>query len=142
MSVFDEVYDGINLLLEVCGQFGLGQGMPDVTIDTVYIPRKQVESIQSQLKEGDIVHIVRGTPGKSQWVGHFGMIVFGEGGKVNMLHSAEPAVREQGLMDFVEKNPNTIGLRILRPKGEMQGIVDREIGEPGRAASPTVSARP
>jgi hypothetical protein len=121
------------------GQFGLGQGMPDVTIDTVYIPSEKVESIQSQLKEGDIVHIVRGTPGKSQWVGHFGMVVFGEGGKVNMLHSAEPAVREQGLMDFVEKNKNTIGLRILRPKTEMQQIVDREVG--AGAVTPTVSAK-
>ena len=104
-------------------QFGIGQDLPDVTVKTVYIPRDKVESILPELKEGDIVHIVRGDS-KAQWVGHFGLVAHGPKGEVNMIHSAEPAVREQGLMDYLEKNPKTLGYKFLRMRDNPQAIVE------------------
>jgi hypothetical protein len=50
------------------------------------------------------------------WVGHFGLVAFGADGSINMIHSAEPAVREQGLLDYLEKNPKTLGMKFLRPR--------------------------
>jgi hypothetical protein len=108
---------------EFFDQFGIGQDLPDVTVNTVYIPRDKVESILPGLKEGDIVHVVRGSA-KAQWVGHFGLVAHGPKGEVNMIHSAEPAVREQGLMDYLEKNPKTLGYKFLRLRPNPQAIVE------------------
>jgi hypothetical protein len=106
-------------------QFGIGQDLPDVKVETVYIPRDKVESILKELKEGDVVHIVRGNA-KYQWVGHFGLVARGPKGEVNMIHSAEPAVREQGLMDYLEKNPKTLGYKFLRVRADPQALVDAQ----------------
>ena len=107
------------------GKFGLGADMPDVKVVDAYIPRDKIESIQKELKEGDVVHIVRGND-KEQWVGHFGLVAFGADGAVNMIHSAEPAVREQGLLDYLEKNPKTLGMKFLRPKADPQKVADAQ----------------
>ena len=106
-------------------KFGIGMDLPDVKIVDAYIPRAKIESILKDLKEGDVVHIVRGNS-KEQYVGHFGLVAFGEGGAVNMIHSAEPAVREQGLLDYLEKNPRTLGMKFLRPKSDPQRIADAQ----------------
>ena len=44
-----------------------------------------------------------------------------------MIHSAEPTVREQGILDYMEKNPKTIGLKFLRPRPEPQAVVDATV---------------
>jgi len=106
-------------------RFGIGQNLPDVHMVDAYIPRDRIESIQKELKEGDVVHIVRGNK-KEQYVGHFGLVAFGADGAVNMIHSSEPAVREQGLLDYLEKNPNTLGMKFLRPKSDPQKIADAQ----------------
>ena len=108
-------------------KWNIGQDLPDVTVESTYIPRDRVSSILSELKDGDVVHIVRGNA-KEQYVGHFGMVAHGgkDAAEVNMVHSAEPMVREQGIMDFVEKNKNTLGLKFLRPRAEPQSLVDAQ----------------
>ncbi|HEX8521927.1 MAG TPA: N-acetylmuramoyl-L-alanine amidase-like domain-containing protein [Tepidisphaeraceae bacterium] len=106
-------------------QFGIGDELPDVHVVDVYIPKANIPSILKQLKEGDVVHIVRGDS-KEQYVGHFGLVAFGPNGEVNMIHSAEPAVREQGLMDYIEKNPKTLGMKFLRPKSDAQKLADAQ----------------
>jgi hypothetical protein len=107
-------------------KWNIGQDMPDVTVESVYIPRDRVSSILSELKDGDVVHIVRGND-REQYVGHFGMVGHGPNGEVNMVHSAEPAVREQGILDYLEKNRNTLGLKFLRAKSEPQALVDAQV---------------
>jgi hypothetical protein len=106
-------------------KWNIGQDMPDVVIESTYIPRDKVSSILSELKDGDVVHIVRGNA-KEQYVGHFGIVAHGPNGEVNMVHSAEPAVREQGIQDFVDRNKNTMGLKFLRPKPQPQELVDAQ----------------
>jgi hypothetical protein len=107
-------------------QYGIGQDLPDVTINSTYIPRDKVESILSELKDGDVAQIVRGNA-REQYVGHFGLVALGKDGQVNMVHSAEPAVREQGILDYMEKNPKTLGFKFLRARSEPQAVVDATV---------------
>ena len=107
-------------------QWNIGQDLPDVPVSTTYIPRENVESILPELKDGDVAQVVRGNR-KDQYVGHFGMVARGNDGVVNMIHSAEPAVREQGILDYMEKNPKTIGFKFLRARPEPQTLVDATV---------------
>lgn len=107
-------------------QYNIGQDLPDVTISSTYIPRAKVESILSELKDGDVAQVVRGNA-REQYVGHFGLVARGKDGAVNMIHSAEPAVREQGILDYMEKNEKTIGFKFLRARAEPQAVVDATV---------------
>jgi hypothetical protein len=107
-------------------QYGIGQDMADVTISSTFISRDKVESILSELKDGDVAQVVRGNS-REQYVGHFGLVARGKDGQVNMIHSAEPAVREQGILDYLEKNPKTIGFKFLRVKSQPQAVVDATV---------------
>jgi hypothetical protein len=104
------------------GQFGIGQDMKDVVVDSVYVPAANVPHIVKELHPGDLIHIVRGTA-KEQYVGHFGMITFAADGKVNMLHSHEPRVGEGPLLDYFKHNPKTLGIKVLRPRTQLEQIV-------------------
>lgn len=106
--------------------YGIGQDLPDVTLSSTYVPRDKVASILPELKDGDVAQVVRGTA-KEQLIGHFGLVARGEGDQVNMIHSAEPAVREQGILDYLEKNPKTLGFKFLRVKPEPQSVVDATV---------------
>jgi hypothetical protein len=107
-------------------QHGIGQDMADVTISSTFISRDKVESILSELKDGDVAQVVRGNS-REQYVGHFGLVARDKDGQVNMIHSAEPAVREQGILDYLEKNPKTIGFKFLRVKSQPQAVVDATV---------------
>ena len=107
-------------------QFDIGQDLPDVTISSAFIPKANIASILSELKDGDVAQVVRGNR-KEQFVGHFGIVARGKDGQVNMIHSAEPAVREQGILDYMEKNPKTIGFKFLRAKPQPQAVVDATV---------------
>src|SRR5439155_774066 len=104
-------------------RWNIGQDMPDIVVESTYIPRDHVPSVLAELKDGDVVHIVRGNA-KEQYVGHFGIVAHGPKGEVNMVHSAEPAVREQGIQDFLARDEKALGLKILRPREQPQSLVD------------------
>jgi hypothetical protein len=107
-------------------KWNIGQDMPDVVVKSTYIPSANVSSIVNELKDGDVVHIVRGNA-KEQYVGHFGIVAHGEHGEVNMIHSSEPAVREQGILNYIEKNPKTLGMKFLRPRPQPQELADAQV---------------
>ena len=109
-------------------KWNIGQDMPDITVESVYIPADRIESILPELKDGDVVHIVRGNA-KEQYVGHFGLVAHSTDGKsVNMIHSAEPAVREQGILNFIEKNKeSTLGMKFLRPREAPESLVQAQV---------------
>jgi len=44
-----------------------------------------------------------------------------------MIHSAEPAVREQGILDYMDKNPKTLGFKFLRVRAQPQAVVDATV---------------
>ena len=105
--------------------YNIGQDLPDVTLSSTFIPRDRIAAILPELKDGDVAQVVRGNA-KEQFIGHFGLVSRGKEA-VNMIHSAEPAVREQGILDYLEKNPKTLGFKFLRAKAEPQAVVDATV---------------
>jgi len=61
-----------------------------------YIPKNDIASLLAQLQEGDFVNVISGKDGKF-WASHVGIVVIGTNGERHLLHSIEPAVREETL---------------------------------------------
>lgn len=77
------------------------------TIVEDYVPMSEVMNIASQLQDGDCVNFVRGKKDGSAWVGHLGLVASKPDGTKTIIHSAEPAVREQDLSEIVENSINS-----------------------------------
>lgn len=102
--------------------------VPVEELEVDYVPLEAMESVASRLEQGDIIQFVRGRIGEDGepgglWIGHFGMVVEGENGQANVIHSAAPKVREQTLSELVadglaaEPTPGKVrlvGFKILR----------------------------
>ncbi len=83
-------------------KWNLNTNIPKESVVWNYIPADRIDSVKDFLQTGDIVQIVRGRDTKNgQWVGHFGMIIVDDNGKVNLLHSTPPKVKIQSLMSYV-----------------------------------------
>jgi len=92
---------------------GIGQDIPDEPIQDTYIPSANVSGILQELQNADFVNIIRGSE-ESQYAGHTGLIAIGHDGTVNFLHSSQPAVREQPLLEYLQKDRRCLGIKILR----------------------------
>ncbi len=100
-------------------KFGIGQDIPDEEVVDAYIPKENVPGILSELRDADFVNIIRGDA-TSQWAGHTGLIALAADGAVNFLHSAEPAVCEQPLLEYLDKDKRCLGIKILRLRDSAQ----------------------
>lgn len=67
-----------------------------------YVLTTDVAAISSQLLEGDLVNVISGQNG-GYWASHVGIVVLGVNGERNLLHSAEPAVREESFASFIDR---------------------------------------
>lgn len=125
-------------------RYKLRVDLPVEEHEDVYLPIESIELAKPHLAEGDFVNIVRGrrdpdapknsTFGGSAWVGHVGMIVFGEDEQgertINLIHSARPKVREQTIDDYIAQSneklaeleaagkPRLLGFKFLRLKAD------------------------
>lgn len=68
----------------------------------VYLPVDAALRALPALQAGDLVNIVSGRHGGA-WVSHMGLVVLGPDGERRLLHSAEPAVREESFAAYVER---------------------------------------
>lgn len=117
-------------------KYGIGQ---DILLDTCswcYMPYQILPEVIDSLESGDFVNIVRGFEG-GVWVGHVGLITRSDDGTVNMLHSTDPEVIEQPLMelhDTAEKlNENRrLHNEIVRKKNEKISRQNRNVKERGK----------
>lgn len=102
----------------------------------LYIPYERATGLTGRVQPGDIVEIVRGivkpgapvndTFGGNAWIGHVGLAASGPDGTLHLIHSAEPAVREETLAQFIAREtaknterdaagkPRLLGFKILR----------------------------
>jgi hypothetical protein len=105
----------------------------------VFIPFEAIDQAKGDLQDGDFVNIVRGTVrkdappselsntfGGNAWVGHVGLIVHADDGRVNLIHSAEPTVREEPIDEYIARytknlkeldaqgKPRLLGFKFLR----------------------------
>jgi hypothetical protein len=105
------------------GQFGIGKDLPDVTVNSTYIPASNVPNILKDLKAGDLIHIVRGNA-KEQYVGHFTMVTDPTVPGVGLIQSHEPRVSEGTVMGFLKYNAKkTLGIKVLRPRANPGQVV-------------------
>ena len=108
--------------------------------DDIYLPYEQIDRAKSQLQDGDFVNIVRATSklgdpqnevfGGNAFVGHVGLIAHGEDGKVHLIHSTEPKVREETIDSYISRatkdlkekdaagKPRLVGFKFLRLQDE------------------------
>jgi hypothetical protein len=108
--------------------------------DDLYLPYEQIDRARSQLQDGDFVNIVRATSklgdpqnevfGGNAFVGHVGLIAHGEDGKVHLIHSTEPKVREETIDSYISRatkdlkekdaagKPRLVGFKFLRLQDE------------------------
>ncbi len=120
-------------------KFGLGQDIPDETLADYYIPKERAAEILAELRDADLVNIVRGGP-ESQWVGHTGLITRADDGTVNLLHSAEPAVREQPLLEYLAADPRCVGVKFLRLRPDAEARLAAALATPGPATDVSAAA--
>ncbi len=82
-----------------------------------YIPTSQFESIESQVKDGDIVTLTTTIPGID--VSHVG-ILLKKAGRVYLLHASSAAqkvvVSSEPFAQFLSKSKKTTGVMIARPE--------------------------
>lgn len=97
-------------------RYKLKTNFPVVEHHDVYLPYAEIARATAQLKDGDFVNVVRGvvkpgakvaesfeTFGGSAWVGHVGLVAHGPDGSLHIIHSAEPAVREETMAQFIAR---------------------------------------
>ena len=132
-ATFDEKIDRAKFLLT---RYGLRTSIPVEEHHDLYLPYPEVARAFAALQDGDMVDVVRGvvkpgTPenaifGGHAWIGHVGLIAHGPDGTVHLIHSAEPAVREEPLAAFIARShaqaaaleaagkPRLLGFKFLR----------------------------
>jgi hypothetical protein len=106
---FAQTIDRSKFLL---GRYGLKTALPVEDFRDTYIPLDALGPVLAHLQDGDFVNVVRASLkpgghanteiyGGNAWVGHTGLIAHGSDGTVHLIHSAEPAVREEPLAEFI-----------------------------------------
>lgn len=88
-------------------RYGIEVDMPEITLDTYYVPTEKVPDVAQRLQNGDFVNVIFGN-GKDCYASHVGLITLASDGTVNFLHSTPPRVREESLLGYnkniAEKN--------------------------------------
>jgi hypothetical protein len=113
-------------------RYGLDTEIPVEKHDDVYLPFEQIARAKPHLRSGDFVNIVRGIPGDegavnetfggSAWVGHVGLVLRQSNGRIHMIHSAKPAVREEALDDYIATEEAKIAARDAEGKARLLGF--------------------
>jgi len=140
---FDEKIDRSRFLKN---RYKLDVAIPVEEHREVYFPYTEVvgpvpapggnATLAAQLRDGDIIEIVRGIVkkgvpandifGGAAWIGHVGLVAHGPDGALHIIHSAEPKVREEPLTAFIAREtahnaerdaagkPRLLGFKFLR----------------------------
>jgi len=103
-------------------KLGVDAAIPDENFVGSYIPRNRLNSVFAELNDADVAEIVRGTPA-APYVGHMGLIVHDSAGRLMLLHSGDPAVREVSVHGYLARHPGVIGMKFLRIRPELRVAV-------------------
>jgi len=95
------------------GRYKLKTSFPIQERGDAYLPYAEIGRAAPQLRDGDFINVVRGvvkpgtsvndTFGGNAWVGHVGLVAHGPDGTLHIIHSAEPAVREETMAQFIAR---------------------------------------
>ncbi len=113
-------------------RYQLALAVPPEDHRNSYLPFAELARADAHLREGDFVNVVRGvvqpgapvndTFGGSVWVGHVGLVTRGPGGELMMIHSAEPAVREETLAQFIARETEKLAERDAAGRARLLGF--------------------
>ncbi len=107
-------------------KWGLGKDFPEKAVKTTYYTPHGVREVLPRLKEGDMVQVIRTFRGKEGWCGHVGLVGIGPGRTVTFINSTRPRVKEEPILDYMNRNlrlnpgrkarkrPYFLGFRFLR----------------------------
>lgn len=117
-------------------RYRLEHALPVEQLRDTYLPYEQVARAEAHVREGDIIQLVRGVvrPGAPEtevfggnaWIGHVGLLARGPDGALQVIHSVEPAVREEPLVALIAREtakkaerdaagqPRLLGFKFLR----------------------------
>jgi hypothetical protein len=93
-------------------KWGIGQDIPVQELNWSYIPASEVPKALKYLKTGDFVNVVRGYSPDDVYVGHVGIISVGEDSVVYLIHSTEPEVKIEPLLDYMKRSLELNKVRI------------------------------
>jgi hypothetical protein len=82
--------------------FKIERAAPVQLVQDLYIPKDRIGPALRALDNGDFVNVVSDRGGETL-VTHVGLIVVGDGGERRLVHSAEPAVREESFAEFIRR---------------------------------------
>jgi len=126
---FEEKIDRARFLLN---RYKLKVEHPVVHHQDLYLPYAEVARVLGRLKDGDFINVVRGvvrpgapvndTFGGNAWIGHVGIVAHGPNGTLNMIHSAEPAVREEPLEEFIARGTADLAAKDAAGKQRLLGF--------------------
>lgn len=126
---FHERIDRSKFLL---GRYGLKTSIPVEEHTDSYLPFAEVALAAPQLKDGDLINVVRGivkpgTPandifGGSAWIGHIGLVAHGTDGALHIIHSSEPMVREETIEQFIARETAHLAERDATGKPRLLGF--------------------
>lgn len=85
-------------------KWNIGQDIPVEELKWSYIPASEVPKALKYLKTGDFVNVVRGFSPQDVYVGHVGLISIGKDSVVYLIHSAEPEVRMEPLINYMNRS--------------------------------------
>lgn len=85
-------------------KWGIEQNMPVEELNWSYIPASEVPKALAYLKTGDFVNVVRGYTPEDVYVGHVGIISVSSDGEVYLIHSTEPEVKIEKLLDYMNRS--------------------------------------
>lgn len=97
-------------------KYGLGREIPVERFVGSYLPRKRLAELEGELRAGDVLQIVRGTP-QAPYVSHLGLIDRDDDrdmGPAFFLHSGKPAVQRVLLKQYFADHASVIGFKVLR----------------------------
>jgi len=100
--------------------FGVPHEVPVQIFDDFYVAREHLPAALPHFCEADVIEIVRGAS-ERPFVGHVGLIVHDQSGRVMILHSSKPAVREEPLSGYFAARPDVQGFKLLRPRSTQVG---------------------
>lgn len=85
-------------------KWGIGQDLPVQELNWSYIPASEVPKALKYLKTGDFVNVVRGYTPDDVYVGHVGIISVGSNGVVYLIHSTDPEVKMEPLLEYMKRS--------------------------------------
>lgn len=126
---FSERIDRSKFLL---GRYHLKTSIPVEEHTETYFPFADVALAAPQLRDGDLINVVRGivkpgapvndTFGGNAWIGHVGLVAHGADGSLHIIHSSEPMVREETIGQFIARETAHLAERDAAGKARLLGF--------------------